>query len=58
MGMEKYLAKVFAADIPREPGTLRVIEFLHDHDCPKLTGGECGCDPDMVVGAPVPTPEE
>ena len=33
-----------------QPG-LAAIEIRHDDDCPRLTGGECDCDPEIESGA-------
>jgi hypothetical protein len=32
-------------ELTPKPGTLRLVDVLHDDDCPKLIGGACRCDP-------------
>jgi hypothetical protein len=33
-----------------KPGTVTMIEYVHDEWCPKLKGiGECLCDPDVYL---------
>ncbi len=33
-----------------EPGSVHHVEIQHDDDCPKLAGGECCCDVNVVSG--------
>jgi hypothetical protein len=37
------LAKLQDLDV--KPGALRLVDILHDDDCPKLRGGRCSCAP-------------
>jgi hypothetical protein len=32
-----------------ERGSVVELEYAHDEDCPKPTGGICRCDPDVVA---------
>jgi hypothetical protein len=31
------------------PREVRIVTVYHDPDCPKLTGGECRCAPDLEL---------
>jgi hypothetical protein len=31
-----------------QPGTVSVFRIEHDHDCPKLNGGPCRCEADVI----------
>jgi hypothetical protein len=39
---QPYLAKLQAVAEGLKPGELRLIDVLHDDDCPRLRGGACG----------------
>lgn len=32
-----------------KPGTVQMVTVLHDHDCPKLRGGRCTCQPEIEL---------
>ena len=38
-----------------EPGAVVELTYLHDGDCPKLEGGACRCEPDVVAAVHSPT---
>lgn len=31
------------------PGAITEVRVLHDDSCPKLRGGSCQCEPELVV---------
>ena len=35
-----------------EPGEMQHITVLHDEGCPRLSGGVCSCEPEIVLGRP------
>jgi len=42
---QPYILNVQAAAAGLQPGELKLVDVLHDDDCPKLRGGHCRCDP-------------
>jgi len=44
----RFMAAVEAAG-GLERGALVVLEYGHDDGCPKLSGGTCRCDPDVMA---------
>jgi len=42
---QPYILNVQAAAAGLRPGELRLVDVLHDDDCPKLRGGHCRCAP-------------
>lgn len=47
--VRKQLQAIADGTLPLAPGTITVVSVLHDDWCPKLAGGDCRCDPDLVV---------
>ncbi len=45
---QPYIAPVLAAGQALPPGSLSIIDVRHDSWCPKLQGGVCRCQPDVV----------
>ncbi len=39
-----------------KPGTVTMLEYRHDDDCPALRRGPCACDPDVAI-IPMDDPE-
>lgn len=38
-----------AIELSLKPGTVTLLSYYHDDDCPQLSGGACQCDPDMEL---------
>jgi len=43
----KLLAMVAAGELALWPGQVAHVDIFHDRDCPALSGGVCGCEPDV-----------
>ena len=46
---EAYYPKLMVAMRGIKPGEVSIVTVGHDDWCPKLTGGPCRCDADVVV---------
>jgi hypothetical protein len=46
---EAYFPKLLIAMSGAKPGRASIVTIRHDDWCPKLTGGPCRCDADVVV---------
>ena len=46
---QSYIAPVIEAGQALPSGSLSIIEVRHDDWCPKLAGGICRCQPDLVT---------
>jgi len=46
---QPYLAQVIAAGQSLPPQSVSIVEVRHDDWCPKLAGGLCRCEPDIVT---------
>ena len=46
---EAYFPKLLTAMSGAKPGRASIVTIRHDDWCPKLTGGPCRCDADVVV---------
>ena len=46
---EAYFPKLLTAMAAAKPGKTSIVTIRHDDWCPKLMGGPCRCDADVVV---------
>ncbi len=46
--LERKLLALLVSGHLRECGLYR-LEIAHDDHCPKLRGGHCQCDPDLIL---------
>jgi hypothetical protein len=46
---EAYFPKLLTAMAGATPGKASIVTIRHDDWCPKLAGGPCRCDADVVV---------
>ena len=46
---QPYIKPVIAAGKAMPAGTVSVVEVRHDDWCPKLSGGICRCEPEIVI---------
>lgn len=46
---QPYIKPVVAAGQEQPAGTVSIVEVRHDDWCPKLQGGICRCNPDIVI---------
>ncbi len=46
---QPYIESLLAAGATLPASSVSIVEVLHDDWCPKLRGGLCRCEPDVVT---------
>jgi len=46
---QPYIESLLAAGATLPRGSVSIVEVLHDDWCPKMRGGLCRCQPDIVI---------